>query len=282
MQLRQAIAIVQKMGQNYGFTVIVVGGALVRLIGPKTKIKKIDKTNKIIYLEKAENPDSKRKEDAKTTVDIDCIAFSNEDDPFVKDVYVAFAKLAKALRYLQKDIAFPAISLEPVLYHPYFPKPNSMLQFVSSIESYHDHDFFFRLGKIKQDVKSASLAYWTYNLVDTNEQFVSLNPLALQLRYSVRGFSIKPKDKEKIWGEKSVFARFVADFSKQTKKEYEKDFLEWHAFIDAVQASTKPTMAIKRGLWNIYWQTIGTYLAHGTGPLGKLLLPLGNTIFAGK
>ena len=39
---------------------------------------------------------------------------------------------------------------------------------------------------------------------------------------------------------------------------------------------------VEKGLWNAYWATIGTYLAHGTGIVGKLLLPLGNTFFAGK
>lgn len=280
MKLRDAILAVQSLGPQYGFTIVIVGGAAVRLIGAKTTIQKIDTAKREIILKNAESPSTTRTEDARTTVDIDCIAFTNEKDPFTQEVKESFFKLKQALKALQKQTGFPAISLEPVLYHPYFPKPNPLAQFVSSIESYHDHDFFFRLGSVKQDVKRSSLAFWTYVLSD-DQKIVSFNPLALQLRYSVRGFAAKPKDLEKIWG-KSPFARFVQEFNEKTKSEFVKDFSEWDLFIQHVAHTTQPSMQIKRLLWKTYWQTVGTYLAHGTGFIGKILLPLGNTFFAGK
>ncbi|HYK09139.1 MAG TPA: hypothetical protein VEW42_06620 [Candidatus Eisenbacteria bacterium] len=281
MNLREAITQVQKVGLQHGFTIVIVGGALTRLIGPKTTIKKIDTDKKIIYLEGAENPGVIRGEDGKTIVDIDAIAFSNENDPFSKEVKEAFYHLKKALRELQKSTKdFPAISLEPVLYHPHFPKPNQLTQFVSSIESYHDHDYFFRLGTIKQDVQKKSLSFWTYSMGSDN--IVSLSPLAIQRRYAIRGFSIKPKDKDKMWNPQSPFVQFLTKFTAKTDGVYEKCFTEWDEFSTRVTLSAIPSMRLKKGLWDAYWTTIGTYLAHGTGRMGKLLLPLGNTFFAGK
>ncbi len=280
MNLRKAIVQVQQIGLEHGFTIVIVGGALVRLIGKKTTITKIDADKKNIFLEGAENPTTKR-EDAKTTVDIDCIAFSNNHDPFEKEVRKDFENLQKDLKKLQQS-DFPAISLEPVLYHPYFPKPNNLLQFVSSVESYHDHDYFFRLGSIKQDVKKSSLSFWTYTFDNSDQQITSLSPLAIQLRYKIRGFSIKPKDKEKIFGNKSAFAQFTAGFNTKTKDAYKNDYAEWDKFAESVSNAKQPSLRLKKALWDAYWNTIGTYLAHGTGFVGKLLLPLGNTFFAGK
>jgi hypothetical protein len=288
MKLREAILQVQKIGLQHGFTIVIVGGALTRLIGPKTTIKKIDTDKNTLYLEGAENPGVIRGEDlpagkagVKTIVDIDAIAFSNENDPFSKEVKDAFYKLKNALRELQKSTKdFPAISLEPVLYHPHFPKPNQLTQFVSSIESYHDHDYFFRLGTVKQDVQKASLAFWTYNM--DSDSIISLSPLAIQKRYAIRGFSIKPKDKDKMWSPHSPFVQFLTKFTAKTDGAYEKYFAEWDEFATRVALSRIPSMRLKKGLWELYWITVGTYLAHGTGLAGKLLLPLGNTFFAGK
>lgn len=270
---------VQEIGRAHGFTIVIVGGALVRLIGKKTTIAAVDIKKKHIILKNSENPSIIRNEDGKTIVDIDSIAFSNEKDPFTKGVKQQFTNLTRAIKKRQSQSDFPAVSLEPVLYHPYFPKPNLLTQFVSSIESYHDTDFFFRLGKVKQDVSSQSLAFWTYE-IDTNKSFISLSPIAIQKRYAIRGFAVKPKDKKKIWGT-SPFAHFVLDFEKKTKDET-KDFAEWDVFAQHIQTAQQPSMQVKRALWKAYWQTIGTYLAHGTGFVGKLLLPLGNTFFAGK
>lgn len=280
MLLRDAIKQVQDVGKSYGFHIIIVGGALVRLIGSKTTIKNIDTKKKIIFLEKAENPDTTRSEDAKTTVDIDAIAFSDAVDPFTQEVRQKYTQLHSALKTLCKTPGFPAISVEPVLYHPYFPKPHQLTQFVSSVESYHPKNFFFRLGDAQQDVTRQSLDFWTY-AVD-HEQIVSLSPLAIQRRYTIRGFAIKPKDKEKIWGSRSPFAQFVQEFRTKTHNTYEKDFAAWDLFAKQITHSPKPSMQLKKALWNTYWQTIGTYLAHGTGLVGKMLLPLGNTFFAGK
>lgn len=281
LSLRDAIQEVQKIGLQHNFTIVIVGGALTRLIGNKTTIKKIDTDKKILFLEGAENPSVIRGEDLKTTVDIDAIAFSNADDPFTKGVKNEFHRLKQDLYQLQKSTpGFPAISVEPVLYHPYFPKPNPLTQFVSSVESYHDKDFFFRLGNVKADVQRKSLAFWTYQM--DGQEIISLSPLAIQQRYAIRGFSIKPKDKEKMWGKTSAFVQFIDEFNKKTNNSYEKYFIEWTDFAERVASSQVPSMRLKKGLWNAYWATIGTYLAHGTGLAGRLLLPLGNTFFAGK
>lgn len=288
LSLRQAMQQVQEIGLQHGFTIVIVGGALVRLIGSKTTIKKIDTNTHSIFLDGAENPGITRGEDLpagrqgkKTIVDIDAIVFSNANDPFTREVKNEFYQLKNALRELQKTTnTFPAISIEPVLYHPHFPKPNQLTQFVSSVESYHDHDYFFRLGAVTQDVSGRSLAFWHYHF--DSQEIISLNPIAIQQRYAIRGFTVKPKDKEKIWGETSAFSHFVKDFDQQTKHVYEKDFVSWHNFAHMVATSHVPSMKLKKGLWSAYWATIGTYLAHGTGLIGKILLPLGNTFFAGK
>ncbi len=282
MNLQDAIQQVQEVGQQHGFTIVVVGGAFVRLIGKNTIIRKIDESTKTIFVEHAEDPDTVRNDDKKTIVDIDCIAFSNAEDPFTKETKSEFSKLLQELLRLQENKSFPPISLESVLYHPYFPKPNSLIQFVSSIESYHDQDFFFRLGGAKQNVRKSSLSFWRYEFIETKRHIVSFNPLAIQRRYNIRGFLIKPKDKEKIWGEHAALTKFVRDFNKKTKQAYEKDFKEWDEFEAQIASSHVPSMGVKRNLWIFYWQTIGTYLAHGTGIVGKLLLPLGNTFFAGR
>lgn len=284
MNLRECVQTVQEAGLAHGFTLIVVGGGVVRLIGKKTAIVKIDEARKSIILKSAENPTTKRGEDEKTIVDIDCIAFSNDPDPFTRGVKEEYGKLVQDLKNLQKSTPeFPAISLEPVLYHPYFKKPNILTQFVSSIESYHDHDYFFRLGNAKQDVQTKSLDFWTLQFQEDPDCHIStFLPQALQRRYEIRGFAIKPKDKEKIYNSDNPFAQFVTNFRIKTKGKYDLLFPEWDNFALLVQNKKEPSMQIKRALWKLYWMTIGTYLAHGTGFVGKLLLPLGNTFFAGK
>lgn len=279
MKLRECIQLVQETAQQHNTCAVIVGGAIVRLIGTKTKIEKISETTQTIVVSHLDDPDIQRPEDSKTTIDIDCIAFSTLEDPFTHEAKENFAAFQKDIQRITSSTkGFPAVSVEPVLYHPYFPKPNPLFQFVSSVESYHDHDFFFRLGQVKQDVSLSSLAFWKY--VYGKEMITSFHPIAILERYRVRGFGIKPKDKEKI--QNSTFARFVSDFNTKTKGNFEKDIKEWHDFAKNVQNAKQPSMKVKKQLWNTYWQTIGTYVAHGTGFVGKILLPLGNTFFAGK
>ncbi len=285
MTLRQAIIQVQEIGERYGFTIAIVGGGIVRLISKGVKIQRIDAKGKVIYLSNTKNPGVTREEDPTTTIDIDAIAISSKKNPFTRETRTNFEKMTRELQLLRSASQnFPAISLEPIFYHPTWGNPNQIFQFVSSVEQYptHSDHFLFRLGTIRQSVKEASLAVWTYVFIETNESIQSLLPQAIQLRYAIRGFSKKPKDIEKIWGEKSAFATFVKDFQTQTHNQYDNLFDEWKLFEKKVQRSTSPSIWIKRGLWNLYWQTIGTYLAHGTGIIGKILLPLGNTFFAGK
>ncbi len=285
LTLRKAIEEVQRVGEKHGFSIAIVGGAFVRNISNGVKIQSIDSKHNAIYLSSTANPGIKREEDARTTIDIDAIAFSKEENPFHPTIKEKFEQLLKELRTLeQSDKSFPTISIEPVFYHPIWKKPNTLFQFVSSVEKFphQPKHFIFRLGSIKQSVEEDSLQVWTYVFLDTKEQLTSLLPQALQLRYAIRGFSIKPKDKEKIWGKYSPFAQFVKDFQEKTNGKYDRLFGEWKLFEEQVQSTQNPSTKIKRELWNLYWGTIGTYLAHGTGLIGKLLLPLGNTFFAGK
>lgn len=284
MTLRQTIQKVQGIGERHGFVVAIVGGALVRNISKGVIIQRIDSKDKAIYLSHTENPGISREEDPKTTVDIDAIAFSQNKDPFNEKTRQQFSELQSALQKLQKtEKGFPAISIEPVFYHPAFPEPNSLFQFVSSVEmeKANTDKYIFKLGSITQEVAKESLEPWTY-VFETGEKIASLMPSAIQRRYAIRGFTKKPKDKTKIWGEDSAFAQFVAEFNKQTHNQFEKYFAEWDNFEKTIQTSKEPLTATKRTLWNLYWKTIGTYLAHGTGLIGKILLPLGNTFFAGK
>ena len=101
MQLRDAIGEVQKLGTDHGFTIVIVGGALVRLIGKKTTIQNIDSTKQEIVLKDAENPSTLRPEDSRTIIDVDCIAFSNADDPFTKEAFQKFYELQKELKISQ-------------------------------------------------------------------------------------------------------------------------------------------------------------------------------------
>ncbi|MDE2026772.1 MAG: hypothetical protein KGJ07_09875, partial [Patescibacteria group bacterium] len=170
MNLRRAIQLLQDTAKSSHMQIIIVGGAMVRLIGPQTAIKQINTEKQTILLDKALNPDVSREEDKKTIVDIDCIAFSSEKDPFNRNVRHDFEKLRSEIKKLQKEYPdFPAISMEPVLYHPYFMKPHTLSQFVSSIESYHKDSFFFRLGGIKVDVQKKSVEPWTYAFTDSQE-----------------------------------------------------------------------------------------------------------------
>lgn len=282
--LRQAIVKVQKIGERYGLVIVVVGGAFVRNIAKKVTIQKIDTKSKTIYISGALNPGLNREEDPTTTVDIDAIVFSSpKEDTYSPSTKIRFTQLMKELTLLQQsEKGFPAISLEPVLYHPLWPKPNLLTQFVSSIESYPSGQFLFRLGSVSKTVSAKSLAVWTYVFTETEERIASLMPPAIQMRYAIRGFTIKPKDKEKIWGETSAFAQFVNEFNKKTEGKYAAYLEEWEAFAKTLQSSPHLSIRIKRALWNTYWKTIGTYLAHGKGLIGKFLLPFGNTFFAGK
>lgn len=286
LTLRKAIEEVQRVGKRHGFSIAIVGGSIVRLISNTTKIQKIVSKDKVIYLSMSENPLTQRIEDHRTTIDIDAIAFSLEQNPFLPTVSTMFEKLQQELKTLsmsQKD--FPAVSIEPVFYHPSWPEPNTLTQFVSSIELYkqNPNHFIFRLGTVTQEINLKSLDIWTLKFVENpKEELLTLMPPALQRRYAIRGFSRKPKDVEKIWGKSSPFAQFVKAFNKQTNNQFEQYFTGWDAFEKKIHTDNNALMQTKRGLWNAYWSTIGTYLAHGTGFIGRILLPFGNTIFAGK
>lgn len=283
MLLRESIQLLQEMARKHHLLVIIVGGAIVRLIDNDTAIKHIDEERQTILLGHAKNPSVVRIEDGKTTVDIDCIAFASATDPFKTNFKKDFTHFLQDLQNLSKTYPdFPRVSIEPVLYHPDFPKPQTFIQFVSSIESYYADNFFFRLGGVKQDVSKKSLEPWTLTFTDSKETITTFMPTALQKRYAIRGFSTKQKDKGKIFDANAPFAQFVANFRIKTKGTYDGYLTEWDEFEKKIATSKQPSMVLKRHMWNIYWQTIGTYLAHGTGILGKFLLPLGNTFFAGK
>src|SRR6185312_7654793 len=109
--LRQSIQQVQRVGKSYGFSVAIVGGAMVRLILKHTKIQKIDTKNKVIYLSDAAMPKVSREEDAKTLIDIDAIVFSDSKDPFEGQIKQQFEELKLSLYQLQtSQKGFPPIS----------------------------------------------------------------------------------------------------------------------------------------------------------------------------
>lgn len=283
LSLRRSIEKVQRVGKSHGFFVAIVGGAMVRLVSNSTKIQRIDTKDNVIYLSGAENPGLSREEDKGTLIDIDAIVFSDEKNPFTQKTKANFQRLQHDLQTIQNsDKNFPPVSIEPVFYHPPFPQPNTLTQFVSSVEK-DTQGYFFRLDRVKTYVKPQSLAIWTIKFVENpDEEILTLMPIAIQRRYAIRGFSKKPKDIEKVWGKDSSFGKFVQAFNAQTHNTYEQYFGEWDTFGDKIQSENHPITAAKRALWKLYWATIGTYLAHGTGIVGKLLLPLGNTLFAGK
>lgn len=277
MKLINAIQQVQIIGKKHGFILILVGGGAIRLIGDQTHIQSLDRQKRVIKLKTANDPTTQRSD--MTLVDLDMIAFAEKPSAQTPQV---FKKLQKELKVLQQKKEFPPISLEPVFYHPAWKKPNTLIQFVSSIEK-EKETYFFRLDSIKQPVQTTSLAVWTWQVEDAaNESIQTFSPLALQLRYAIRGLGKKPKDIQKVWKENAPFTKFVKEFDNLTKQKYQKDFREWLLFENKLQANTYPRIYMKRGLYQLYWRTVGTYLAHGTGIIGKILLPFGNTFFAGK
>lgn len=277
MKLRTVIQQVQIIGKQHGFILILVGGGTIRLIGEKTHIEKIDTKRKILVLKNALAPTTQRSD--KTLIDLDMIAFAENASSQTPE---AFEKLQKELLILQKNRNFPPISLEPVLYHPQWKNPNTLMQFNSSIEREHQQ-YFFRLDTVKQQVQVTSLDTWIWQFAETPKEYIlTFSPLALQLRYAIRGFARKPKDRQKIWRANAPFPKLVNQFREKTQNIYGKDFLEWYAFEKAIQTAKQPRIQAKRQLYQLFWQTIGTYFAHGTGFLGKLLLPFGNSFFSGK
>lgn len=239
-----------------------VGGTLTDLIGPQTEFE-IDAAGKTIRL-KGSNPQIMMRGDG-TVKDVDLVIFSNNRQTYIeaRNTFAAWARTAKA-----ENIPFPQISVEAA-YHPGWPKRNRLKQFVSAFEVDGKGHLALTFGNVRQQIPHESIEPWTV-ILENGTRLTTFNPVAHRLCYQLRVPSgIKPKDRNKMptlleFAQKTIAAGLVLGIN------YVTMYQPWITYIDKLQNHPDPLTKVKGTATKLYWETLGTQVSHGAGPLGRL------------
>lgn len=271
---RNTLLFIVKTASDLDVDIRFVGGTITDLIGEET-ILAVDEQEHTIFLE-GNNPLHLRRNDG-TVKDIDLLSMCPD-----KDHVDEFKRRIKNREMDLKKLGFtvPQISLNATYYqnapdavNPW-PERKKWAQAVSSI----DHDgtgYSLNFGSIHVPVSDRSLERWNVEL-DDGTVLPMFHPYIHVLRYYMRfAGGLKSKDRAKVAHlfnfSTTVIKSYVGSNGKDAYAEY---YPEWYQFIDQMCLNQYPGVSIKRDLSHLYWNTIGSEVAHGKGILGKLLLPL--------
>lgn len=265
-----------------------VGGVWADLLNPWTTLN-ADLGQRRVRLAH-HNPLTLRRSDG-TVKDIDAFSLTTN--------LVDFRNGRQTLRRLKARAgeAYPFPSLESVGKYTPLVTLGKIIQINSSIDVDRTGEFSLNYGPLHQAIHPDTLEPWTATLEDGTE-FTTLNPFALGLRYAMRVPSgIKDKDKIKRStktldnGKKVRFSKIALLLSASAQiaggnqfwlEEYKGGiYRDWTTFIHRLMRNQDPLTRAKAGLTGFYWDTIGTDISHGKGPLG-FLSALNDRIPSGK
>lgn len=252
-----------------------VGGTLTDFIGPQTDYL-IDPKRKKVTLINPKEPSLMRSDD--TVKDVDLVIFTPDREKFerAKAVFEDWEVKAK-----EGGRFFPFISVEAAR-HPDWPKRNKLKQFVSAFEYDEEGKPHLVFGSTNRTINQDSLETWT---VDTGNgvEITTFHPLGHVLCYALRVPSgVKRKDKT-ILGSKEAgcgnfnkmgllgrFAVKTVEAGRETGLDGREPFKEWVDYIHTLSRNPDPLTRVKRWVTGLYWNTIGTKVAHGGGIFAKL------------
>lgn len=205
--------------------------------------------------------------------DIDVIGFSR-----FTDSYEEARRLLKeeAVKYKSQNRPYPPISIEPTHYSNW-PGRNRLLQFVSTLDTDQQWRLHLTFGAIDQLTTHKTFEPWQITF-DGGLKLTSINPYGLPKRYWMRNASgLKKKDlaSEEItlgtsYSKLDILYKIADTVRKQglaQGEDYKKLYETWDQFIDTLINHPDPLTRAKAIVTKLYWNTIGTALAHGTGLL---------------
>lgn len=268
----QVLNTIERYCNEYGLDHRFVGGTFTDFIGPKTEAE-IDIARRKVTLKKP-NSAALRRSDG-TIKDVDMIIYTPDRSKFL-GVRKDFAEWTA--RETEKGIALPQISIEAAR-HPNWPERNSLKQFVTAWEINKWDRPHLVFGAVDQEIAPASIAPWRLDL-GNGTQITVLNPVAHALCYELRVPSgVKRKDRQEIgtydsWVIKSPYSKLdlVDKLARQTiaeglREEVNYNFLysDWVDYIENLSKRADILTGIKGKITGLYWNTIGTQVAHGAG-----------------
>lgn len=271
----QVISNIEQYCQEQGLDHRFVGGTLTDFIGPQTDYSIDVKARKVILINPKE-PSLIRSDN--TVKDIDLVVFTPDREKFerAKAVFEDWERKAK-----EAGQHFPFISVEAAR-HPDWPKRNILKQFVSAFEYDEEGKPHLAFGSTDQMINQDSLKPWQVN-TGTGVEITTFHPLGHILCYALRVPSgVKRKDKQVLGSNKSGYGKFnkmslLGKFAVRTmevEREVELDgygsFREWIDYIHTLSRNPDPLTRVKRWITGLYWDTIGTKVAHGGGIFAKL------------
>lgn len=206
----------------------------------------------------------------KSIRDIDIILCS-----YLPDKLPALKKFLNQLKWQArlKHGYTPPISFEGPA--PYGSVPQGVMQLVTTLQA-RGSTIYLVFDRIHQQISHASLEPWTVVLED-GTSYTTRNPIADYYAYQFRSpAGVKPKDRKKLVFLKNLAEAVIVKGKKRginyESKEY---FGPWITFISQLEQSTLASVRFKRALTRLYWNTIGTTLAHGRG-IGKPIFAIFN------
>lgn len=211
--------------------------------------------------------------------DVDVIGFS----PYPETYTEAKRRFEEErVRAKGRDLPYPTVSVEPTHY-PNWPARNRILQFVSTIDVDESGRFHLTFGKVDQEIPRETMEAWKV-MFQGGLELTSINPFGLRLRYGMRNASgFKKKDlalefthEGKPYSRLDVLARITNSVKEQGLAQgidYEASYQSWQEFIYKLRFHPDPLTRAKALVTKVYWETVGTAMAHGAGilkPFAKL------------
>lgn len=186
--------------------------------------------------------------------------------------------LKKFLNHLKWQVRLKMGFTPPISFEspsPFGSRPQGVMQYVTIMQVKNDRVYLV-FDTIHQYISRASLEPWTVVLKD-GTTYTTRNPIADYFAYQFRSpAGVKPKDLTKM-----IYLKKIADAVVAAGKKRGIDYMSneyygpWQTYIDKLKHSTLPSVRSKRFITRLYWQTIGTTLAHGRG-IGKPIFAIFN------
>jgi hypothetical protein len=213
------------------------------------------------------------------------------DDGTVRDIdLVTFCPDPEKIAQLKKMISsqavisglgdkYPFVSVENAVFNN-DKKHNKIFQFVYSVfidgEDFGKGRVYLVYENIREEISWKSLEAWTIVLQD-GKKYTVRNPYGDLLGYLVRTpIGFKPKDREKLALMEPLVDETIELGKKQGVDYFGDDYYgPWLNFFQKM-ATAGGTVGLKREIIKTYWDIFGTKLAHGKGPVAKVISRLGN------
>lgn len=290
--------------EGYGLLAVGVGGSYNRNLGSNTRIESYDpqtRTLKMSGIESVSPIRTEEKHKRKTRVDFDGIfvpVIRDEEGlrmmtaaelsaKMTRDEYETKCKaLEKRLKRETLTIGGPSISIDPIFYHIPYTNRSAQIRsetayrtkvlnlFLSTIDVYPGNNgnadkIAFSLPPAHQVVTAESIAPFAIES-QTGTKAYFFSPTAEHLRYLVRGLSKKTKDDKKTGPDSPLYdvsQQFLSIVRQADPNYYEANFASWENFHSELQGNKHLTLTLRRPIYNLFWETIGEFMAHNRATL---------------